>query len=1049
MKLWVVCLLTFLVILPGVQAQDFTVSNSNVSYFFSQANGHLILSQITNLVTGKSFQGIDKDGLWQLNITNGTSFLVSPDNATTFEGSVLTVGTNKVGWFRWNTIPLNNTEHIDVVELNVTLGTTDDLAAFRLSVNGTYPGYSLRLVDVGRSSFVLPDIASAQLLVFPNVLFQLIRSPASTLATRVEPYPGLTGMQFFYAYGKTSKEGILFIAEDGQLRDKYFVLSGTAAQNAYGVWTRQLPNDHLLLGRNYTSPYAVRIGPLRGDWYDAAKRYRSWALQQSWVSRGPLATTTAVSEALRNEIDLHITTGPQTTNELAKLIEETKRFTDFYNISRTQQLWYGWTGHPLQDDTWPEIGTMPGVPETIQTLTSQGQSIIPYALPLAWDTKLASYTSKNIENYACKNNKFDLYGPDPSGIGFTYDNVGLHAGFSLVKGEMRALFDTLYTVSSGGSYFDIYSSGPRMGWCYNDLGSYYGGGNALTKGKQDLAAAIRSDQKAKNPNYLMVSEYISEPYINQFDILGMQFGQSLGDLFLIAPLFETVYGDYIFVDKLDTTGAELSKYPSATQGIIDYAHFMTAMLMSYGYLPSVTNLDISSGYLLADPVETTPYFSFYQYHRNLTRSSSVTHRDYVLLGKLLRPPVLTTGSQPASYFGIGPLTPPVSSSEPNFPNVLSSAWKSASPDRAGIRLINWLGSNQPVAYAIPAADLELSATTPYGVYLSDESGRTVVTTFTGTLSRSETLPPRSDIFYEILSLPRASTFNGGTTDFSAAKDITAVPDVILENTSYGKINYTGQTLDLEGQNLDAVVTIKNAMIAVDAAVAALDAPARLSFYGLHFTKPQILVDGSNCSASICTVVVYPTNNTTQGRNLTLDVIGFSNYTIIEWIPVCGDGTCEGNETNTSCAADCATNTTTNTTVCTDGTTQSCSTGLLGVCSAGTQTCGSNAWGGCVQNNPAAAETCDGLDNNCNGLIDETGTCECTNGATKSCGSNVGACSNGTQTCSMGSWGSCLGSVGPTIEVCTNSEDDDCDGEVNEGCAIAATNCQNGIQDEGE
>ncbi|MBU0952800.1 MAG: hypothetical protein KKA90_00010, partial [Nanoarchaeota archaeon] len=37
----------------------------------------------------------------------------------------------------------------------------------------------------------------------------------------------------------------------------------------------------------------------------------------------------------------------------------------------------------------------------------------------------------------------------------------------------------------------------------------------------------------------------------------------------------------------------------------------------------------------------------------------------------------------------------------------------------------------------------------------------------------------------------------------------------------------------------------------------------------------------------------------------------------------------------------------------------------------------------------------------------------------------------------------------TIEVCTNSEDDDCDGEVNEGCAIAATNCQNGIQDEGE
>lgn len=59
--------------------------------------------------------------------------------------------------------------------------------------------------------------------------------------------------------------------------------------------------------------------------------------------------------------------------------------------------------------------------------------------------------------------------------------------------------------------------------------------------------------------------------------------------------------------------------------------------------------------------------------------------------------------------------------------------------------------------------------------------------------------------------------------------------------------------------------------------------------------------------------------------------------------------------------------------CTNGATAVCSTGLLGICSAGTTTCESGAWGQCLQNNqPAANEVClNGLDDNCNGQIDET------------------------------------------------------------------------------
>ncbi|OGZ27290.1 MAG: hypothetical protein A2365_01080, partial [Candidatus Nealsonbacteria bacterium RIFOXYB1_FULL_40_15] len=58
--------------------------------------------------------------------------------------------------------------------------------------------------------------------------------------------------------------------------------------------------------------------------------------------------------------------------------------------------------------------------------------------------------------------------------------------------------------------------------------------------------------------------------------------------------------------------------------------------------------------------------------------------------------------------------------------------------------------------------------------------------------------------------------------------------------------------------------------------------------------------------------------------------------------------------------------------CSSGQTQSCSTGLLGICSYGTKTCSSTgSWGPCVQNAQPSEEICgDTLDNDCDGQADE-------------------------------------------------------------------------------
>jgi hypothetical protein len=92
-------------------------------------------------------------------------------------------------------------------------------------------------------------------------------------------------------------------------------------------------------------------------------------------------------------------------------------------------------------------------------------------------------------------------------------------------------------------------------------------------------------------------------------------------------------------------------------------------------------------------------------------------------------------------------------------------------------------------------------------------------------------------------------------------------------------------------------------------------------------------------------------------------------------------------------------------------------------------------------------TGNGLDDNCNGVVDEG--CSCTPGDVESCflgppgKHKIGACTDGTQTCEgaeFGSWGPCKGSIGPKPETC-DKLDNDCNGCADDGlCCDAVLAC---------
>ncbi|MGE0787848.1 MAG: hypothetical protein AB7S26_19395 [Sandaracinaceae bacterium] len=107
---------------------------------------------------------------------------------------------------------------------------------------------------------------------------------------------------------------------------------------------------------------------------------------------------------------------------------------------------------------------------------------------------------------------------------------------------------------------------------------------------------------------------------------------------------------------------------------------------------------------------------------------------------------------------------------------------------------------------------------------------------------------------------------------------------------------------------------------------------------------------------------------------------------------------------------------------------------------------------------AAAEECNGADDNGDGNVDEG--CPCTAGATQACFvgpawmRDVGICTSGSQTCMASSsefshWGPCVGSGAPSSEIPDNCVDEDCNGDM-PGCGEACAEievCGNGIDDD--
>ncbi len=512
--------------LPG---NEMVLANASTMLRFAVRPGSVRLLSVRNLVTGYEYLRHVAGGLWKLtfkNVGDRERIELSPGDAASRSFRIQRAADAAAIQFLWRQVGHGGTA---VRLVTATVTAKPDAIGWGLSFDGCEAAAGLWEVEfpilgaIGRAG-------GGDALIVPRKWGRVL--PDAGLGGRYESrYPrGNCNMQFF-AY-TTGRSGLYFAAHDPEARTKDF----GAVPDPTGGLRFSITIHPENMGRrreHWRAPFEVVLQAFEGDWFDAAKKYRTWAVKQKWCAPGALWKR---GEAERRFARLALNYRPTFPEQAAAVLrmDAALEVPAFVHV-------YSWHRIPF-DNNYPEyFPAKAAFSGFVRQLHARGLAVMPYINGRLWDTDTDSWRREKGIRAAVKNEDGGLYiehwARQKHAVMCPWTAKWREKICDIVEKAARDL-------GCDGMYIDqVAASTPRL--CFDrSHGHPSGGGGWWVDGYRQLFKEAKARARRFKPGFFITSEDNAEPYMGALDgyLMRCAYPETVGRRTI--PLFAAVYGGY-------------------------------------------------------------------------------------------------------------------------------------------------------------------------------------------------------------------------------------------------------------------------------------------------------------------------------------------------------------------------------------------------------------------------------------------------------------------------------------------------------------------------
>ena len=362
-----------------------TLENAALRIGFAGAADGFNVESIENLIAGGTrfvFPKHGEAGLWRLDFVrkgaSGTNEHVFVDNlAHASCGATRTAGGIRLEWKG-----MDIAEEKEVLDVAVSVDLPDGASAseWRLFVTNRSSRAALHSTSYPLLRTVTPDGAGDVLMPFKELGALLLKRYAGGPREESAWTPGWRPPVTAFNLGDA---GLYIAAHDPESRSKCLVVGkGQDVRFDTVVENAGVP------GLAAEGPrYAVTIAAYRGDWWQAAKLYRSWALRQKWAAKGPIAKRRDFPRAMA-DMDLLLRINEKDAFAMSNQVVAVRRIWPDLKVGIH---WYGWSPQ-IFCVNFPEFfPARPYVTKVAAFARRQGVALMPYVDVRSWDVDMASW----------------------------------------------------------------------------------------------------------------------------------------------------------------------------------------------------------------------------------------------------------------------------------------------------------------------------------------------------------------------------------------------------------------------------------------------------------------------------------------------------------------------------------------------------------------------------------------------------------------------------------------------------------------------------------